>query len=553
MEFTFFDLKSRPVVNLTRKALLLTFFAMAVQSVVGQSTPENVKKFYPLANDQFNRGRYKAAATNFEELVRSDPKNANLNYKAGLCYLTLPGQKDKALPFLEVAVGDLTEKYKDSPNERKAPYDALKQLARAYHIVFQFDKAIETYKKYVATAKITDPATLNELNRQVEMCQSGKLIAETPVAATIVNLGPKINTRYDEYTPVIDATESVLIFTSRRPTGTGGFLDENGEPFEDIYISAKKDTVWDAPKSIGSNINTDGHEAAISLSADGQELFIYRDEYGDGNIMASQLVNGVWQVPVRLGLNVNTPYRETHAAVSADGQTLYFTSDRPGGQGGMDIWRARRLPTGDWGKAENLGPRVNTKYDDEAPFLHPDGKTLFFSSKGHTSMGGFDIMFSILGDDGQWSSAMNMGVPVNSADDDLFFMLSTDGKRAYFASSSKGGFGGKDLYMMYLEREETPLTVYKGIIAADASGNIPSNVTISVSDNNSGELYGTYRPRTDNGKFILVLSPGKDYLISYEADGYSVRSEKLFVPENSAYFEINRAIQMQPVNLQGRN
>jgi len=529
--------------------ILLTLAAIGAQAQGNAASEALVRKFYPTANEQLKNGRYPAAAQNFAQMVESDPKNANLNYKAGMSYLGLPGQKDKSVPYLEFAVSDINEKYKDAPGERKAPVDAIFQLARAYHITFQFDKAIEQYRKYVNVAKVTDQAKLDELNRQLEMCENGKLIAETPVSATIRNLGIKLNTKFDEYAPVLDVTESVMIFTSRRPTGTGGFQDPDGEYYEDIFISVKEDTLWGLPKSIGGKVNTDGHEASIGLSPDGQELFIYRDDYGDGNIYASQFINGEWQVPVRLGEAVNSASRETHASVSADGQTLYFTSDRPGGQGGMDIWRARRLPTGDWARAENLGPRVNTKFDEEAPFIHPDGKTLFFSSKGHTSMGGYDLMFTIADDGGAWSSPMNMGVPLNSADDDYFFVLSPDGKRAYYSSSMKGGQGGKDLYMIYLEREETPLTVYKGVFSPDASGNLPQNASVTVTDNNTGDLYGTYRPRADNGRFILVLNPGKDYMITYEADGYSARSEKLFVPENTAYFEINRAIQMNPISL----
>jgi hypothetical protein len=256
-----------------------------------------------------------------------------------------------------------------------------------------------------------------------------------------------------------------------------------------------------------------------------------------------------WSEPVQLNQNINSSFRESHATVSSDGQTLYFTSDRSG-SGGMDIFRSKRLPTGDWGVAENLGEVLNTKYDEEAPFIHPDGKTLFFSSKGHNSMGGYDIFFSI-NEKGKWSTPMNIGHPMNTADDEYFFVMSADGKRAYYSSSTGQGIGGKDIFIVRLDTDrEVPLTVYKGEIVADASGKRPKNVVIKVTDNETGELYGLYKPREDNGRFILILHPGMNYNIAYEANGYLYKSEKLFVPENTSYFEISRAIQLSPVTLQ---
>jgi Tol biopolymer transport system component len=319
--------------------------------------------------------------------------------------------------------------------------------------------------------------------------------------------------------------------------------------FEDIFVSQKDENgEWGKPVSIGTNINTEGHEATIGLSADGQELYIYRDDFGDGNIYVCELKGSSWTEPKLLNDNVNSPFRETHASVSADGQTLYFTSDRDG-TGEMDIFRSRRLPNGEWGLSENLGAVVNTKYDEEAPFIHPDGKTLFFSSKGHNSMGGYDIFFSIE-EDGKWSTPMNIGHPMNTADDEYFFVMSADGKRAYYSSSSGQGTGGKDIYLVTLDNErEIPLTVYKGVIVADGSGKRPDGVTVNVTDNETGEFFGVYKPREDNGKFILILHPGKNYNIAYEADGYMYKSEKLFVPDNTSYFEINRAIQLKEVSL----
>ena len=538
---------SRPLLFIIATLLLFNAAGFAQGKI---NKDARFKRVYPVANEQLETGKAERAVKNFEGLLELDPKNAHISYKVGRCYLLINGMKSEAVPYMEKAVASTSSKAKDKYNETDAPIDAYFYLARAYHLDSQFDNAIVAYRKYLKEANISDKERVAEIEWMIQTCLNGKLIVDSPISATTENLGENINTIYDEYSAVVDATESMLIFTSRRPTSTGGFLDVDDKYFEDIFVSQKQeDGSWGKPVSIGKNINTEGHEATIGLSADGQELYIYRDDFGDGNIYVSELKGSSWGEPQLLNQNINSPFRETHASVSADGQTLYYTSDKAG-EGGMDIFRSKRLPTGQWSVSENLGEVVNTKYDEEAPFIHPDGKTLFFSSKGHSSMGGYDIFFSIE-EDGKWSTPMNIGHPMNTADDEYFFVMSADGKRAYYSSSNGQGFGGKDIYLVRLDTDrEVPLTVYKGEIVADASGSRPENVFIKISDNETGEQIGIYRPRQDNGKFVLILHPGGNYNISYEADGYLFKSEKLFVPKNTTYFEINRAVQLSPIVLE---
>lgn len=530
--------------------LIVAFFTSTVGFAQQASKEAQFKRIFPVANEQLEAGRPQRAIMNFIELHSLDSTNSFINYKVGRTYLLINGQKAKAVPYLEKAVKKTNPKSKDNYKETEAPLDAFYYLGRAYHLDSQFDKAITAYRQYLKVDGSVDKLKKEEVEWMIQTCLNGKLLTESPISATTENLGETINSIYDEYSAVVDATESMLIFTSRRPTSTGGLLDLDDKYFEDIFVSQKQDDgSWGKPMSIGSTINTEGHEATIGLAADGQELYIYRDDFGDGNIYVSQLRNGSWSEPLLLNENINSPFRETHATVSADGQTLYFTSDKSG-QGGMDIFRSRRLPTGEWAVAENLGEVINTKYDEEAPFIHPDGKTLFFSSRGHNSMGGYDIFFSVE-ENGKWSTPMNIGSPMNTPDDEYFFVMSTDGKRAYYSSSNGQGFGGKDIYLMHLDMDrEIPVTVYKGAIMANEKGVRPANVQIRITDNDSGELFGIYRPREDNGRFVLILHPGGNYNIAYEADGYLYKSEKLYVPENTSYFEINRAIQLKPVALE---
>jgi len=538
---------------MTRQLLLIpVLLVLSFGSVIGQVDKEaEFKKIYPIATNQLALGQTQQALKNLLVLSELSPRNANVNYKIGVAYLGISGEKQKAVPFLEKAAASTSASYKDNFKETNAPLDANFYLGRAYHLNLEFDKAISAYKHYLSKGEVYDEDEKASVKMLIQNCQNAKLIVESPLSAESEPIGENINSVFDEYAAVVDAAEKTLIFTSRRSNSVGGLKDLDDKFFEDIYISRKDSVtgVWGVPVSIGNQINTDGHEASISLSADGNELYIYRDDVGDGNIYVCRRSNNIWGEPIQLNSNINSPFRESHVSASSDGQILYFTSDRSG-YGEMDIFFSKRLPSGDWGVAENLGSRINTKYDEEAPFIHPDGKTLFFSSKGHNSMGGFDIFFCILQEDGKWSSPFNLGFPMNTPDDDYFFVMSTDGKRAYYSSTSVDGKGGKDIYMVRLDTDrEEPVTVYKGALVEDEFGNLPMDVTIIVNDLSTGETYGVYRPRPDNGRFVFILQPGKTYEVVYEASGYELRSETLIVPEETAYRELNRAVQMDPARL----
>jgi outer membrane protein OmpA-like peptidoglycan-associated protein/tetratricopeptide (TPR) repeat protein len=509
------------------------------------------------ASKAFSKANNLMLNQNFQQAIKLliladslDPNNANINFKLGYCYLNSLNGKNKAEAHLEKAVKNISQKYKDNTyKERGAPTIAWFYLGQAYHFNNKFDQAIEAFNKF---REFTDPKDLNlaaEINRQIEYCINGKMLSEAPIAMEVKNIGKTINSAFPEYAPVISADESVLIFTSRRNTSTGGKIAEDGGFFEDIYISYNINGEWTEPKSIGENINTSGHEATIGLSVDGQQLFIYKDDNGDGNIYYSKLDGDTWQAPIKLSDNINSKSWESHASISSDGNTLYFTSNRKGGYGGRDIYFSRKLPNGEWGLPINMGPKINTPYDEEGPFIHPDNRTLFFSSKGHNSMGGFDVFISLKDENGNWSQTMNMGYPLNSSDDDVFYVLSADGKRAYYSSFKDDSYGEKDIYVAsFIEFKEKPLALVKGTVK-DAYGNVPKDVVIVVSDNETGEVVGTYIPNSKTGNYLFILPPGANYNISYEAEGYLFKSENIDIPEDANYFQINKAIELEPIQI----
>ncbi|OFX16495.1 MAG: hypothetical protein A2033_10980 [Bacteroidetes bacterium GWA2_31_9] len=510
---------------------------------------KSFKDIYYNAESFLDAGNYSEALTNYQELSKMQPDNDNINFKIGFCYVNTILDKDKSIQYLEKASKNISEAYNgDSEKENKAPVDVLYWLGKAYHVNYKFEEAIKVLNEFRPKIEVGNPDLMADVDKTINYCQNGIELIKKPVKFNITNLGSGINTEFSEHSPVFSADESVLIFTSKREGTTGGKKLENGEFYEDIYISNKNENgSWSSPNSIGTNINTDENEATIGLSIDGQTLFIYKDDNGDGNIYSSQLNGDVWSVPEKLGPTINTKSRETHACLSADGRYLYFTSDRKGGLGGLDIYVVKRLPNGQWSDAQNLGSKINTPNNEEGPFIHPDGVTLFFSSEGHKSLGGYDIFYSVIDNDTRsCSEAKNIGYPINTTENDVFYVPTPDGKRAYYSSYQANGLGSSDLYLITLpESQEKPLVVMSGKIETN-SNTIPKNVTITVTNLVDQSVVGNYTPNSKTGKYLFILTPGK-YNVLYESDDNLYFSENITVEEGSAYQEINKAINLSPV------
>ena len=519
------------------------------------SAPTNYRKVFDKAENYFLDGNFEKAIPLYEDLLTQDQNNANWNFKIGYCFLNSTTEYSKSVNYLEKAVvGCIASSKDDSYKEDKAPIVAYMYLADAYHRNYRFDEAIVTYQKFKTIITEKDKSYLSLLDYKIQICKNAKELTANPVNMYIKNLGEGINSPYADYSPVVSADESMLLFTSRRPENVGGLTDDNGKYFEDIYISyrSEDEITWQPAKNIGPPINTPGHEATIGLSVDGQVLFIYRDDEDSGSIYLTSMQGDNWTVPEKVGGDVNSSHWETHATLSADGNTLYFVSNRPGGYGGRDIYRCKKLPTGQWSKAMNLGPTINTSHEEDSPFLQPGNNTLYFSSQGHKSMGGFDIFssnFVDTGITGGWTEPQNMGYPVNTTGDDIFYVPTVDNKRAYYSSFAQGSFGDKDIYMLTLpEKEESKLTVLRGNITDD-SGKLPPGVTITVVDANNGDIVGNYLPNPKTGKYLFILPHGKTYKITYEAEGYHSVTNMYKVEPGKEYLETEMVFILKEVKL----
>ncbi len=536
---------------LRRRLALIVSLVCAQLVAVAQAPapiPGNYRENFVEGNKLIEEANWPMALVYFTEAYKADSTVANVNYKMGVCYLNTSSFKRNSLVYLRRAAKNVTRNYDPfEPREKKAPENTFYFLAQAYHYNFQFDSAISYFESYKAILGIRDPEMTKEIDMRINWCNNAKEFMATPLAVTITNMGDSINGIHPDYGAVMSIDENTIYFTSRRFGETA--LD--GGYYEDILTCEKKpDGTWTSARPISPYINTPTNEATISLSTDGQSLFLYRDDNG-GDIYSSTTMNGEWMAPLPLGSDINTKYWETHACMSADGNTLYFVSDRPGGFGGRDIYRCVKLPNQKWSRALNLGPTINTAMDEDAPFIHPDQHTLFFSSKGHKSMGGFDIFFTVKNDeDGSWSAPANMAYPINTPDDDVFYMTSPDGKRAYFSSVREGGYGEKDIYMAELQQATTQaLTLMKGRIYNADGSPLTQKVEITVNNSLNGELIGVYRPNSRTGNFTIILPTGGTYQISYVVDGKEYANEIIDVPAGSNYDVIDRSIDLRDLVL----
>ncbi|HAN78743.1 MAG TPA: hypothetical protein DCQ31_13765 [Bacteroidales bacterium] len=517
---------------------------MVEAGVQGTSTikASTVRRLYAIAEQFIEEQNFEDAISTYKKLLIVDNNNSEYNYKMGLCYLNTVLEKQQAINYLLKAVN---LKSNDSKLKRfNAPMEAYFYLGQAYRVNYKYDEALNVFKFLQDSLPKEESVFLQLVEREVHLCNNVKRLLSNPMQIQIEPVS-ELNSEFTDHSPVISFDQKILIFTSRRKNKDFERAYDDGQYDEDIYISVKDDDGdWTSPEEISSNINTNEHEASIGLSGDGQELYIYKDDGGDGNIYVSKLKGTDWSKPEKLGSTINTKYNEAHATISPDGQILYFTSDRKGGFGGKDIYLVRKLPNGDWGKAENLGPIINTQYDEEAPYIAADGQTLYFSSQGHSSMGGFDIFQASISEEGSWSAPTNLGFPLNTPQDDIYFVPTADGSNGFYSSLRDDSFGEMDIYSMIMsEKQGSGVTILTGKFSI-CTGKLPV-IEISVKDSETGETIGNYRPNEVSGRFVLSLNTGRNYFIQYRADGKVFRSEPVEIPENSPFRQVERNIKLR--------
>ena len=414
------------------KYILFLMCMIHATSLTGQSRGDLREMFVSAEGDLLFED-YAEALPKYLSLLQIYPENYNLFYRIGQCYLHTPGEKEKAIAFLETASQNIDPEYRRGKlRETGAPYDVLYFLANAYRISNDFDRAVETYELFLRDVN-TEMYDTSLVRFQIETCHNAGKMMRRPSYIVEKNLGSTVNSRFSDFNPVISSDEKTLLFTRELP-----FYDA-------IFWSTKVNGKWSEPVNLTPQLGIDQDYYTSSISHDGKTLLLYKTDTYDGNIYQSTLRGDTWSNVEKLNANINTKYWESHAVMSQDGRRIFFTSNRRESLGGLDIFMAERDSTGDWGAAVNLGSAVNSVYNEETPFLANNDRTLFFSSRGHYNMGGYDIFRSDLDENGNWGKPVNAGYPLNTTDDDIFFSPAGKGNRGYLSRFTDEGVGRMDI------------------------------------------------------------------------------------------------------------
>jgi len=520
------------------------------------------------------KGAYMEALDHYLTANNYNEDNAALNYLIGICYLKTSEPK-KALKFIDNAnfiYGNLTE-------------DILYWLGMANQYNYKFDDAIGYYEDFLNSLTPKKMQRIKtKVDKRIEECENGKKLVNNPIRCFIDNLGEGVNTKAPEYSPVFNFNDSVLYFTSRRENTTGGKKNPYSRMyFEDVYVSNFRNGNWQVAEQMESPINTKHNDAVVDISPEGRELCIYRGHKGEGDLFNSQFKKDRWRKPGKMKKIDKGNYRESSVSVTRDSMTLYFVSDRKGGQGRQDIWMSQKTIDGrKWQKPQNLGYVVNSKYDEETVEISSDGKDLFFSSKGHSSMGGYDIFKTHHNDDGTWTEPVNIGYPINTTGDDVFFMLTNNEKFGYYSTHREDSYGDKDIYQVVFLGPEKPtninngdpndliayfaepitetdiekpvnikiiqLSIVKGIVT-DAFSGKPIKATLELVDNETGDVVKVVDSYASTGAYTVPLPPGKDYALTAGAPDYFFHSENFVIADTSIHEVIRKDIQLQPMGV----
>ena len=515
------------------------------------------------ADRLYDSGDIKEALKTYSSIVSRDSNNLRANFMTGICYIE-SANKAQSLSYFKKAL-ELSPAV--SPK-------ILYYIAYASHLGYQFDTAIDYYRRYLNT--LTDKANTSlsakekkdERTKALKLiaeCETGKqLVANPDTGVKIKNLGPVINSIYPDYGPIITPDEKYLYFTSKREGSTGGMKDRKTDFFEDIYFSEHTDSGWTKPQPLDSAINTDLHESCIAISSDGTELYLYIDnDQNKGDIFHSKMIGNTWTKPQPFSIMINTEHIENSMTLSQDGLTIFFSSNKPGGIGGKDIYMSKKKKSGGWETPQNLGYDINTEHDEEGPFLAADGKTMYFSSKGHAGMGGYDLFKSVYDSVTQkWSAPENLGYPINSTDDDIYFTLAGSGKYGYFASVKDEGMGDLDIYRILMPgftEEDTTLIAMSDSVGMEDTDSlalmlIASAVELHIKifdrDNDTPldakiEVFSEkgkflYKGQTKNGSLKLPIKENapRNLLVALQKDGYIFKTVSVNVPTPEEFKQI---------------
>ena len=505
------------------KKVLLSLLVLGslLQNTYSQQETD-LRELFLAAESYYLFEEFNEALPLYLRIHRQFPDNDNINFKIGVCFLNNPYEKNKSIIYLEKAVENINPKYKDNNfKETGAPLESLFYLGNAYRVNDQLAKARNYYNLFLSRL---DPEVYDTdlVKEQLAACDAADRLMKMPIDYDVTNLSDKINTRFADMNPVVSGDETKMAFISKL------------QFYDAVFYSEKVNGEWTPPRNIVPELGVDGDVYPTSLSYNGTEMFVYRNDDYIGNLYTTRLVNGKWTPLQKLGENINTKYWESHASISKDGKTLYFSSNRKGGYGGLDIYRSKRMPDGKWGPPKNLGPVINTKYNDDTPFISDQDDKIYFSSYGHYSMGGYDIFVSKRISDTVWAKPLNLGYPINTTDDDQFFVPIQNGAVAYYSRYTEQGYGRNDIFRYVVYSPDNPrLFNIKGLVDFMGETGNPEEINISVVSKSSKDTLAEVSPDFD-GNFSFKV-PSGNYNVIFDSDKFKKHILSLDVLPNTPH------------------
>ena len=535
---------AKPGKHLFLLVLLSLFTAITAFGQTKEEKKMRVKAVKALRAENFTE-----AKGIYTDLLKMDPNNADYNYEMGLAIYEEGLHRGKAAPYLKRAI--LNTKQDTLP-------EMFLFAGKSEQYGGHYDLAIDYFNQYLGFMDregFAREELEEDIPRYIEMCQNGKVQFENNKDhIRIENMGANINSQFQDYSPVVTNDENIILFTSRRDGSTGGSLDLDGKHFEDIYYSLNIDgeytpaSNFDSTNRIMNNkVNTEFHDATITYAGDESQLFIYRDQ----DLWVSQMDNGLWTVPSKALGRINTEKGfEPSVFITQNEKTMFVVSDISSGIGNRDIYITTKDENGQWKSLENLGKTINTKFDEDAPFLAPDGNTLYFASNGHNSIGDYDIFKSELTENGEWGPAENLGTPINTPGHDRYFITSDDGAAGYYSSDRDGGYGETDIYRIILDCKAVSATMINGVVCSEDKGG-PVATAITIFDPKTKVVINTYQTDAITGKYEMRLKTETTYGFKIDAEGYLPHAGEFTVPKQCDYFSLFQEIKID--NLEDSN
>lgn len=531
----------------TRKIFILIFIILNLSKVsLGQNY--DIEE----ANDLLLSKSYNEAIIAFKQLLTTE-NSANLHYKLGLCYYHLD-KKEQSIPSFENAIKDIYGKYSlKNIALQYAPIDAYYYLGRAHHVNGNLILAFDFYNKFYENAKKRHSLKYKSY-LGILQCEVANELIKNKTTDMVWAVGDTLNTTLEESNPVISLDGTTIYFASSRlrtDLSNKNSIDPNtGNYYKDTYVSNRTENgTWTKPTLLPLS-QLDINESPASLSPNGHQLLINHKALKGSNIAKSDIKNSTFtELEAFPAKQLNTRNNDIDASLNFNEEYLYFSSNRRGGYGGYDLYRIRRLPDGSWSRATNLGEEINSKNDEVSPYIGLDNKTLHFSSNGEKSMGGFDIFVSKVNTIGEWSKPKNLGVPINSTNDELSYSTIANGSKGIY-STNRDEKTNHDLYFAQSSNSYYQnVAILKGKIKTKNNSLLPKGITIVVQDLTENTKPQTFKPRIKDGGYILNLKPCHNYIINYVYDEKSFFKAEKLVPCNSSYQEIHQEVILDVINM----